>query len=280
MAGPMADVASGFPLDRQGLEDQTLRRPARRSLPAQVADVLIDAVLAGRYLPGTTLPPERQLAEQLGINRTSLRHAIARVEQAGLVEARQGVGTVVCDPLSASDNAIVLRALAVAGPRIVDELLEIREPLAAVAGRLAATRASSEDVVALGAHLDAVRWARHPAALQATELSFFSVLVGATGNRPLQVLMRWLEELYDATAPLFVSAFTSADEIAAGLEPIADAVRARDAAASGDAAARYAHWSGRRLLDAVRSGRDPGLSGASSAPGPTPQSPLIPGLRT
>jgi len=66
MAGPMADVTGSAPARRR-LEDQALRRPARRSLPAQVADVLIDAVLAGRYLPGATLPPERELAEQLGL---------------------------------------------------------------------------------------------------------------------------------------------------------------------------------------------------------------------
>lgn len=251
---------------RQGLEGQVLRRPERRSLPAQVADVLIDAVLAGVYLPGATLPPERELAGQLGINRTSLRQAIARLEQAGLVEARQGVGTVVGNPLLASDNSIVLRALASAGPGIVDELLEIREPLAAVAGRLAATRASSQDVSALAAQLDAVRSANHAAARQAAELSFFTVLVEASGNRPLQVMMRWLEELYGATAPLFVSAFTSGEEIATGLEPIIGAVRTGDAVAAGEAAARYARWSGLRLLDAVRSGHGP----ASTLPFPQP----------
>ena len=48
------------------------------------------------------------------------------MEQSGLVESRQGVGTVACDPLLSTDNGIVLRALAEAGPRIVDELLEVR----------------------------------------------------------------------------------------------------------------------------------------------------------
>jgi DNA-binding FadR family transcriptional regulator len=217
-----------------------------------VADQLIDAMLAGDYPPGTTLPPERDLAERLGINRTSLRQAIARMEQVGLVESRQGVGTVACDPVRASDNGIVLRALAAVGPRIVDELLEVREPLAALAGRLAASRSTRGDVATLEERLEAVRSARNGGALQAAELAFFSALVGATANRPLQVMMRWLEELYGATAPLFVSAFFLPDEVVAGLVPIVEGVRNGDGAAASKAATRYANQSGERLLDAVR----------------------------
>ena len=253
MVQPMTHTEQPSPL-QAGSEARSLRRPERRSLPAQVADLLIDAMLAGDYPPGTTLPPERELAERLGINRTSLRQAIARMEQVGLVESRQGVGTVACDPLRASDNGIVLRALAVAGPRIVDELLEVREPLAALAGQLAASRSTTDDVVTLDERLEAVRSARNGGALQAAELAFFSALVGATGNRPLQVMMRWLEELYGATAPIFVSAFFLPDEVVAGLVPIVEGVRDGDAGAASEAAACYANQSGERLLDAVRRG--------------------------
>ncbi|HVB93123.1 MAG TPA: GntR family transcriptional regulator [Acidimicrobiales bacterium] len=243
-----------LPSRQTGSEARSLRRPERRSLPAQVVDLLTDALLAGDYPPGTTLPPERELAERLGINRTSLRQAIARMEQAGLVEARQGVGTVACDPLRSSDNGIVLRALAVAGPRIVDELLEVRAPLAALAGELAAGRSRADDVGLLDERLEAVRTASDGGALQAAELAFFSTLIGATGNRPLQVMMRWLEDLYGATAPLFVTAFLSSDDVVEGLVPIIDAVRAGDGKAAAEAAAGYAEQSGERLLDAVRRG--------------------------
>jgi DNA-binding FadR family transcriptional regulator len=100
--------------------------------------------------------------------------------------------------------------------------------------------------------LEAVRSARNGGALQAAELAFFSALVGATANRPLQVMMRWLEELYSATAPLFVSAFFLPDEVVAGLVPIVEGVRDGDGAAASKAATRYANQSGERLLDAVR----------------------------
>lgn len=48
--------------------------------------------------PGDRLPPEPQLATELGVSRTTLRLALSRIEQAGLVERRPGGGTVVTRP--------------------------------------------------------------------------------------------------------------------------------------------------------------------------------------
>ena len=228
--------------------------PSRRSVPAQVADSLTEAVLTGRYRPGSTLPPERELAAHLGINRTSLRHAIARLEQAGLVESRQGIGTVVRDPLQATDPALVLRALVTAGPELVAEVLEVRRVLGGLAGRLAAERATELDLVKLDEHFEAAR-ATAPgdaAALQAVELAFFSCLVDATANRPLLVMMRWLEELYGATAPLFSAAFTDPRPVLADLRRVRTAVAGRRPDDAEDAVRRYADRSGRRLLAAVK----------------------------
>ncbi len=231
-----------------------LDRPTRRSVPAQVADALTDAVLSGRLAPGSTLPPERELAGQLGVNRTSLRHAIARLEQAGLVQSRQGVGTVVRDPLRAADSALVLRALLAAGPELIEEVLEVRRVLGALAGRLAALHAGEDALAALAATVgEASATAPGDAAtLQQVELAFFSQLVDATANRPLQVMMRWLEQLYGATAPLFRDAFENRRPVLAGLRLVLDAVASRDAGAAEAAVRRYAERSGRRLLAAAR----------------------------
>ena len=48
--------------------------------------------------PGDRLPPERQLVQMLGVSRGSVRDAIRTLELMGLLEPRQGIGTVVCDP--------------------------------------------------------------------------------------------------------------------------------------------------------------------------------------
>lgn len=79
-------------------QSSPIRRPERQRLDEQIAASLADAILDGHFPPGSTLPPERELAEWLGVNRTSLRQGLARLQHMGLIEARQGSGNVVRDP--------------------------------------------------------------------------------------------------------------------------------------------------------------------------------------
>jgi DNA-binding FadR family transcriptional regulator len=50
-------------------QSSELRQPERLRLDEQVASAIADAIIDGRYRPGTLLPPERELADQLGVNR-------------------------------------------------------------------------------------------------------------------------------------------------------------------------------------------------------------------
>src|SRR5271167_1929923 len=96
--------------------------------------------------PGDVLPPERELAQQFGVSRGSVRDAIRSLEHIGLLDPRQGMGTIVCEP---SEDALVspLAAVLVQRRKLVGELLEVRNiiepPLAgraalhATAGELA-----------------------------------------------------------------------------------------------------------------------------------------------
>lgn len=72
----------------------------RVSVVEEIACDLRRRILNGEFVPGTCLPPERQLAEQLGTNRNTLREAFRSLEAQGLLEARQGAGTCVRDPRS------------------------------------------------------------------------------------------------------------------------------------------------------------------------------------
>ncbi len=71
------------------------RPPARRRLHESVAEQLRDAILDGRFRAGEKLPPERELAAEFEVNRTSLREAIKVLEGLGLVRVRQGDGATV-----------------------------------------------------------------------------------------------------------------------------------------------------------------------------------------
>jgi DNA-binding GntR family transcriptional regulator len=66
-----------------------------KTLPDQITDLLIALVFVGKLLPGDKLPPERQFAEYLGVDRTSLRMALKTLTRMNVINAVQGSGIKV-----------------------------------------------------------------------------------------------------------------------------------------------------------------------------------------
>ncbi|AMO24655.1 FadR/GntR family transcriptional regulator [Ramlibacter solisilvae] len=71
----------------------TRRRP--RSLAHDVVDVLAGRIRDGSLTAGEKLPTEAAIMEEFGVSRTVVREAISRLQAAGLVQTRHGVGTFV-----------------------------------------------------------------------------------------------------------------------------------------------------------------------------------------
>jgi len=94
--------------------------------------------------PGDLLPPERQLVEMLGVSRGSVRDAIRSLELKGLLDPRQGVGTVVCRPGADAANPL---ANALRDKRkLVAELIDVRKMIEPPLARRAALRASRNEI--------------------------------------------------------------------------------------------------------------------------------------
>lgn len=68
-----------------------------RTLPDQVADYLIAKIFIGELMPGDRLPPERLLATQLGVDRTSLRMALRHLSRLGVLKSVHGSGITIED---------------------------------------------------------------------------------------------------------------------------------------------------------------------------------------
>jgi DNA-binding transcriptional MocR family regulator len=64
-----------------------------------------ESILGGEISAGTRLPPERALAERFGVNRVTVRGALARLEAEGLVDVRQGSGPGGRSPVLGKDGA-------------------------------------------------------------------------------------------------------------------------------------------------------------------------------
>jgi GntR family transcriptional repressor for pyruvate dehydrogenase complex len=127
------------------------RPPERRRIHEDVARQLRDAILDGRLRAGQKLPPERELAEEFLINRTSVREAIKVLEGLRLVHVRQGDGATVQPLIDGSLD--LLAPMIFHSGRIDDEMMveftEVITPLLFEMGRLAIERCHPQQLVEL-----------------------------------------------------------------------------------------------------------------------------------
>lgn len=122
---------------------------AMRGRQGRVIDAIGSQIVGGRYAPGEVLPTEAELTEEHGVSRTSVREAMRVLAAKGLVEIRQKVGTRVRQPEQWNVfDSDILRWHSERGPSvaILHDLVEIRQVLEPAAARLAAGRASMEDI--------------------------------------------------------------------------------------------------------------------------------------
>ena len=100
--------------------------------------------IAEKLKPGDLLPPERQLVQMLGVSRGSVRDAIRSLELMGLLEPRQGIGTVVCSPRAAPADSLADALLE--KRRTIADLLDVRKMIEPPLVRRAALNASRDEI--------------------------------------------------------------------------------------------------------------------------------------
>ncbi len=71
----------------------------------RVANSIVAEIRSGKYPPGERLPPERELAEEFGVSRPTVREAMIALEIRGIVEARRGSGIYVIEVSPPETNA-------------------------------------------------------------------------------------------------------------------------------------------------------------------------------
>lgn len=123
---------------------------------SEVARRMLDLFTSGSIAPGTRLPPERHLSATLGVGRSAVREALAALEILGIVDVRPGSGTYVRGAASELLPQTLRWGLLI-GERNTTELLELRSGLEIYVARLAATRKTASDLMALDARLDLMR---------------------------------------------------------------------------------------------------------------------------
>src|SRR3954471_22792837 len=169
---------------------------------------LVEDVLSGRYEPGEKLPTQRALAAALDVNMASVREAVKRLEQLGLVEVRHGDAMRVTDWRTSGGLDVIAHVLFAAGGLDHDmlaQLMEARRLMLAESARLAAERRDDEQAQRLEALAARIAEAPDDAAAQALDFAFFSELVEAAGNVVLVLVMNSIRRIYFARGELFAA---------------------------------------------------------------------------
>jgi DNA-binding FadR family transcriptional regulator len=217
-----------------------------RRLYRQIADQIRGLIRSGEFTAGHRLPPERDLAKQLGVSRPSVREALIALEVEGLVEVRIGSGIYVLAPGLQPRPA---DAEAPAGPF---ELLRARYVIEAECAALAAKSAKRQQVAAIEQALDEME--RENAAGRqplASDRLFHLRIAEATGNGALVHVVKTLWE--ERTGPLFQQLEHHYDSpglwesAMAEHRAVAKAIGARDAAAAKSAMQRHLNMAYKRF---------------------------------
>jgi GntR family transcriptional repressor for pyruvate dehydrogenase complex len=164
-----------------------------RSLTAELVQALSDRVRDGRLAAGAKLPTEAAIMEEFGVSRTVVREAISRLQAAGFVETKHGVGTFVVGFGDATSFRISPDQLGTLQDVIA--VLELRIGVETESAALAAARRTPENLAAMRSALDAFNSAVeegrdavgpdfqfHLEIARATQNSHFAELMGTLGG--------------------------------------------------------------------------------------------------
>jgi GntR family transcriptional regulator, transcriptional repressor for pyruvate dehydrogenase complex len=167
----------------------TLKSIETRRLYQQVADQIRSVIETGAYRVGSRLPPERELALQLGVSRPSLREALIALEIGGRVEIRGGSGVYVCSPQKRVERST---------PSLGEspsELMHARALVESSVVTLAAARVTRRGMERIRAALDAMQEDHLKGRTPLENDRRFHIAIAEMGGNT--VLVRLVGELFD-----------------------------------------------------------------------------------
>lgn len=205
---------------------------AKDPLTNQVVRAIKDLILRGEVTPGEYLPPQHVLAAQLGVGLSTIREAVKALSVLGLLEAYPGRGTLVLpDAQKILNSEAAMKASL--GAIALEQVLEARLVLEAALTRMAAERASEDDVreiEACLAEMEAQAAADRDEGFARADVRFHLAVARASKNDVLAQTYYFIHSLLE-------QAIREADAIPGGKEralvnhrALLDGIRSRDTA--------------------------------------------------
>jgi GntR family transcriptional regulator, transcriptional repressor for pyruvate dehydrogenase complex len=166
----------------------------------EICERIREQLALGQLRPGDKLPPERDLAQQLGVSRNVLREALRSLEMAGVLRLQKGVkGGAFIREGDTSRMNVVMRDMLSLGTISVRELSEARIDVLDLVVRLACGHAGQQDFDDLEANIERTELAtKQGRLLDRVECSrdFYRLLAVATGNKVIAMILDSVTEIH------------------------------------------------------------------------------------
>jgi len=120
-----------------------------------VADEILRSIREGQYRVGDQLPPERILAEQLGVGRAAIREALSALQVMRIVERRIGDGTYIQSNVE-SGVGLELTLQALRENKSLGEVWQARKSVEIILAKLAVEKADESDIASLQRSLELI----------------------------------------------------------------------------------------------------------------------------
>jgi DNA-binding FadR family transcriptional regulator len=233
----------------------------------QVVEQVQEGIRGGALRPGQRLPTERALSETFGVSRAVVREALKVLSSMGLIESRQGSGTFVrANPVPSITRALILSATPEEESLLA--LFEVREPLEAMAARLAAERRSPEQVERIVAGARATRRAAEiddGLLFSEGDQTLHGTIFEAATNPYLASVASAVRELLARALHLVVSLTGTMATAAEHHLGIAGAIERGDAEAAGELMAAHIRYNADALREMLAAGHEFGPPGRWAA---------------
>lgn len=210
------------------------------SIRAQVVREIENRIFSGELAIGERLPPERELALELGVSRSLVNLAILDLESMGFLRIVPRQGTFVADYKNESTPQMLLSlmtrgAVDNTGAALFSSMMQTRRLLESECARLAAQNASEEDLARLFEVLEEMRSSSEPARFSDANFRFHRALMASSGN----IVYAMIFQSFGDVVRHYVSGyFTTPARMRLSVsqhENLLAALQARDAARARDA---------------------------------------------
>jgi len=235
----------------------------------QIADQLRHLMESGEFPAGSRLPPERELAEKLGVSRPSVREALIALEVEGRVRIRMGSGVYVVDPPPRG----IARLWPGSPPEGPFEVLKARELVESAVCREAVAHVEPSDIAALDLILQQMdAYGGRGDEILALDRAFHTAVAGILRNA---VLVRFVGDLFDQRiSPYFRQLARHFETAESWRSATAEHRAIRDALARGDGPGAQAAMHRHLQKSQERFSQSFGDAGTSNGPGDAQAGPI------